>query len=339
MRGPLDQTDEIPIPLGAHGLVRVETGGSFGRAVRHDVLNEDSLRWHGATLDKGRGRRHSSAFARRERTVRLLRTRPKPPTLEPEIPSAAINYNQSATDDPTDYVRQFKADACLRELPFLMRMGLTPNSVLLDYGCGLGRLAYAASKYLAPEGSYYGYEPNPTALLFLRRAYADRANFSFAGRTLRRDEDYVAIERHEARDGGDAAGALDLSFVSRPLTVQWSCSVFTHMWVDPIVNVLKTIRPALGSEGISVNTWLCIDDFAAYALRCGVADRALPHRVNGAYTYSETNPLVCTAYDLPTMREIYARAGHNIVDILWGSWSGRDNGVTYQDIVVSKRMS
>jgi SAM-dependent methyltransferase len=277
-------------------------------------------------------------LTRRERIVRLLRTRPKPLLLEPEIPPPAINYNQSAAVDAAEYVRQFKTDACLRELPFLMRMGLGPSSAMLDYGCGLGRLAYAASKYLSPEGSYFGYEPNPVALAFLKGAYAGRANFSFAGRTLRRDEDYVAIERREARDGGDAAGEIDLSFVRRPLTVQWSCSVFTHMWVDPIVNVLKSIGPALAPGAVCVNTWLCIDEFAAYALRCGVADRALPHQVNRAYTYSQTNPLVCTAYDLSTVREIYARADHDIVDILWGSWSGRDNGVTYQDIVVSKRI-
>jgi hypothetical protein len=36
------------------------------------------------------------------------------------------------------------------------------------------------------------------------------------------------------------------------------------------------------------------------------------------------------------MEDIYRRAGHEIVEIRFGSWSGRENNVSYQDIVVSK---
>ena len=79
-----------------------------------------------------------------------------------------------------------------------------------------------------------------------------------------------------------------------------------------------------------------MDEFADYALRCGVADRTLPFRINGALSSSEDNPLTCTAYELSTVKQIYRDAGHEIVDILFGSWAGRDNGVTYQDIVISK---
>jgi SAM-dependent methyltransferase len=278
--------------------------------------------------------------------VRILRARRSKTTtaqwcLEPEIPPPEINYNQEAAKDAAQYVRRFKENACLRELPFLMRTaGLSPRSVLLDYGCGLGRLAYAATKYLTLEGSYFGYEPEPGALAFLRRAYAGRSNFTFGGRPLPRDEDYVAIGRDERRAGGTPAIEVDLtSFVTRPIEIQWSCSVFTHMWRESIVRVLSSISHVLAPGALCVNTWLCIDDFAAFVLRCGVADRELPFRVNGAWVYSEDNPLVCTAYELSTVRDIYKCAGHEIVEILWGSWTGRDNGVIYQDIIISRPFS
>jgi SAM-dependent methyltransferase len=259
-------------------------------------------------------------------------------TYEPGIPPPEINYNQANSGNPEEYVLEFKRSACLRELPFLMRIaGLTPVSAVLDYGCGLGRIAYAASKYLAGEGAYYGYEPNQRALAFLKQAYADRQNFFFAGESLRVDEDYVAVTLGETPAGGTSAKDLDLTrFVDRSIDVQWSCSVFTHMWPDPIGAVLRNIVKVLGVRGLCVNTWLCVDEFAAYALRCGMADRQLPYRVNGALTYSQSNPLVCTAYELSAVRDIYARAGHLIEDILWGSWSGRDNGVIYQDIIISR---
>jgi SAM-dependent methyltransferase len=270
--------------------------------------------------------------------MKMFRRTPTPPmTLEPEIPPHEINYNHGALADPVAYAREFKERACLRELPFLMRHGLTPSSALLDYGCGLGRLAYAASKYLGEDGGYYGYEPNPTALAFLKNAYAPRRNFHFDGRPLRLEEDYVAIELKQPRVSGAVAGDIDLSsLVDRPIDVQWTCSVFTHMWIDPIVTVLRSVNRVMAPDGVCVNTWLCVDDFAAYSMRCGLSDRQLPIRINGALTYSEHNPLVCVAYELPTVQEIYRRAGHKILDILWGSWSGRDNGVIFIDIIVSK---
>jgi SAM-dependent methyltransferase len=267
-----------------------------------------------------------------------FKKRPAQVTYERGVPPPEINYNQEKTSDHAAYVRAFKQDACLRELPFLMRAaGLKPGSVLLDYGCGLGRLAYAASKYLDDTGAYFGYEPNQTALNFLRSAYAGRKNFFFDGQSLAREEDYVAIERREQREGGITAQDVELSrLVNRPVDIQWSCSVFTHMWSQAIVNVLNGITKTLCSDGVCVNTWLCIDEFATYALKCGVADRALPFEINGVRTYSEKNPLVCAAYDLATVREIYRRGGHRIEDILWGSWSGRENGVIYQDIIISR---
>lgn len=273
------------------------------------------------------------------RVARRLKRTLLPVPLEPKIPPLRINYNYGGARGRADYIRGFKADACLKELPFLIkRCGLTPNSGLLDYGCGFGRLAYAASNYLAGGGAYFGYEPNQTALDFLKTAYADRKNFFFSGQPLAYDEDYIAI-RHAARDaagGGVGAADIDLGFVTRPIDAEWTCSVFTHMWADPITRVLRSCNGIMAAGGWCINTWLCVDDFASYTLRCGLADRDLSLRVNGALTTTLDNPLACTAYELSAVREIYARAGHRIEEILWGSWSGRENGVSYQDIIVSR---
>ena len=177
-----------------------------------------------------------------------------PPPLEAKIPPAKINYNQGKPKNRAHYIRTFKADACLRELPFLMqRCGLTPQSALLDYGCGFGRLAYAASNYLSDQGAFFGYEPNQTALNFLHSAYADRPNFFFAGRPLPFDEDYIAVRYETGPSTLNAVPAteFDLSFVKREIKVQWTSSVFTHMWPTPIIR--KFWKP---SAAFSTATWV-----------------------------------------------------------------------------------
>lgn len=257
--------------------------------------------------------------------------------FEPEIPSPALNYNQTPSLNLTRYIRDFKSNACLKELPFLIELGLRKDSVLFDYGCGLGRLAYAASKFLGEAGSYIGYEPNSRALSFLKDAYRTRANFHFHGDELSSEEDYIAIKSSEVRVGGKKSlDILPQNYIGRVVDIQYSSSVLTHMWLESISRLLTNLNAVVKQDGLCVNTWLIIDDFARYSLDCGTADRVLPYRVNDAYTTSRENPLMCTAYALADVTAAYQRAEHEIVKILWGTWSGRGNGVHYQDIVISR---
>jgi SAM-dependent methyltransferase len=250
------------------------------------------------------------------------------------IPPPTVNYNQYPSWRLESYVRVFKERACLRELPFLMKLGMKPESSMLDYGCGLGRVAYAASQYLT-TGRYFGWEPNAQARAFLREAYRNYPNFLFDGDELRLEDDYVAISGGATRGGGKRASEVELaSLVTEPVQFQYSSSVTTHMWLDDIQRVLRQFRDLV--QGYCVNTWLIVDDFAEYVMRCGLADRRLPLVVNGAFVKAAENPLDCTAYRLNDVLACYEAAGHEVVDVKYGSWSGRDNGIHYQDVVVSR---
>jgi SAM-dependent methyltransferase len=258
--------------------------------------------------------------------------------LEPRIPSPLINYNQAPSENLSEYIKEFKTRACLKELPFLIeRAGLTPSSAFLDYGCGYGRLAYAASNYLDAAGAYFGYDINLEAIRFLKNAYADLSNFKFEGSSIRLADDYIAIAQGASDKAETTADDIDISqFLAIDIDVQWTSSVFSHMWQSSIIKVLDQIRTKLSPGGVCVNTWLIIDHFASYTMKCGLADRALPFKINGAWTYLKDNPLMCTAYELADVQAMYAQAGHEITDILWGSWSGRGNPATYLDVVISK---
>jgi SAM-dependent methyltransferase len=265
--------------------------------------------------------------------------------MDKRIPPSKINYNLSGGElmDTASYLRAYKTMNCLKMLPYLMKVGnLRPQSAIYDHGCGLGPLAFAASNYLDESGAYFGIDINLEAVTFLKQAYADRRNFRFEHQAVSIGEDYVALENrpYSAPPPAEtvlAAKDLDLvGFVDRPIDVTYSGSVFTHMWMETIVATLRQLRTLIGESGVCVSTWLIIDGFAEYVLRCGLADRELPFEINGAFTYSKSNPLVCTAYREEDVRKMYALAGREILSINWGSWSGRDNGVMYQDIVTAK---
>jgi ubiquinone/menaquinone biosynthesis C-methylase UbiE len=64
------------------------------------------------------------------------------------------------------------------KLNLLKDVGLTPDSRLLDIGCGTGLLATAAESYLSDRGLYYGTDLAKQAIEFCRKHYR-RPNFHF----------------------------------------------------------------------------------------------------------------------------------------------------------------
>ncbi len=264
----------------------------------------------------------------------------------PPIPRPSINFNQSPSKSISEYIDVYLGRSRDLELPFLIDKGsLSESSCVLDFGCGLGRLASAFAIADGAYGRYFGYEPESVALEWLKSEYSGNDFFRFGGSPLPQDMNYVTNLGNlgtAAKSFEERVGALPNPQVLANLLdgnkfdLQFSSSVFTHMWGADIVETIKSFRPIATRDAIFVNTWLIVDDFAQDSLNSGTADRKLPIEVGGVLTYSHSNPLVCTAFRLNEVERIYEEAGHDIQDVLYGSWSGRSNGVTYQDIVISK---
>jgi SAM-dependent methyltransferase len=64
------------------------------------------------------------------------------------------------------------------KLQLLMDLGLTPESKVLDVGCGTGLLTAALHNFLGAHGQYVGSDISPEAIAFCRLRFP-RPNFSF----------------------------------------------------------------------------------------------------------------------------------------------------------------
>ncbi len=108
------------------------------------------------------------------------------------------------------------------QLDFLRRMGMTPDSSLLDLGCGTGRLARHAVPYLC-FGSYVG--------LDISRSAIEHCN------QLSRDEGWIQwTPLFMASDG-----TLE-QVKHRPYEYIWAHSVFTHLPPEIIKEIFKEIE-------------------------------------------------------------------------------------------------
>jgi 2-polyprenyl-3-methyl-5-hydroxy-6-metoxy-1,4-benzoquinol methylase len=266
--------------------------------------------------------------------------------VDARIPDPEHNGNyRFEIESPQEYIRDHIVPSCLEEFPYLIkRANLSPASKILDYGCGWGRLAFAASCFLGSEGSYVGFDINEFAIAENRKCYAAFKNFRFhyIGLDIRENYIYLSENYESASQTKEMPSDRKADEVTLPaefhgyFDVINTHSVFTHMWKDAIVNVLKQQAQVINHTGVCVNTWLIVDQFARYILNCGLADRRLPYEVDGILTNSRENPLLCTVFKIEDVYEIYQRAGHRILDIEFGSWAGRKNDMTSQDVVVSR---
>lgn len=145
------------------------------------------------------------------------------------------------------------------ELSILIDAGLRPDSYLLDFGCGTGRLAIHAVPYLA-GGDYVGTDISPTMLshadAFLRQNLTGEipSNFRFLVQT---DETFPTVT---------------------PPDMICAFSVFTHMEHEDAYRYLVSARAVSGPHTVFVASCLPMENNNAHGIFLASAAQTLEQR-------------------------------------------------------------
>jgi hypothetical protein len=254
------------------------------------------------------------------------------------------------------YQKKFSSNFIELYFPYLLRnmraLDISTDEMsLLDIGCGWAPMAIpfvifenAKGRNRGDQIAYLGIDIREDAISWLSRAYRDYPFVSFQCHQANKEADYIDAQQiqsktHSASDGEEANFKFPQGFVHN---VQWSSSVFTHLTPQACAQTLKSIRSSCIQNSMQVNTWLIIDCESQYALAAAIADRELPFDCGDFLTYSEKNPLVCTAYKIEAIERMYAEVGLEIVRIDRGAWRGpayKNQANHYQDIIISRPFS
>jgi SAM-dependent methyltransferase len=125
-------------------------------------------------------------------------------------------------------------------------------------------------------------------------------------------------------------------FEDRTFTFVTVQSVFTHMLPDEVEHYIAEIARVLDS-GRCLASFFLLNPESRQRIATGASTQPfLPERDGWATTSLET-PETAIAIDENRIRSYFAKAGLEIVATHPGSWCGRKNALSYQDLVLAVR--
>jgi len=210
--------------------------------------------------------------------------------------------------------------------------GLENGDRVWDLGCGCGMLELALES-ARWEGSLIGTDIHPASIRWARRRITPRypcCRFEHA--------DIRNLAYHPG--GKLTAGEWLAGFREGDFRVVAAKSFFTHLLPEETRLYLRAISDRLIENGRGLLTFFILDDRAEELMAAGKsAFRFRAPEPDAGYAVRFLSaPSAAVAYREDFLRVVLAEAGLEIAgDIRRGCWSGRPDGLSFQDIVVVSR--
>jgi SAM-dependent methyltransferase len=207
---------------------------------------------------------------------------------------------------------------------------LRPEEDVLDVGSGVGRVAVGLTGWL--QGRYEGIDVVRRGIEWCEREITPRfPNFHFQVADL--------YNRHYNPVGRVSASEYRFPFEDRSFDFVVLTSVFTHLLPPARDNYISEIARVLRPTGRCFATFFLLDDKATRSVQEGRDSVNFRFQRPGYWTNNQRIPEAAVAYGEVDVREEFESNGLQLALVRYGRWSGRDDGVGFQDIVVAAQTS
>ncbi len=215
---------------------------------------------------------------------------------------------------------------------FTRQAGLQPHHRFLDVGCGIGRIAVPLTRYLRPPGCYEGFDIVDVGIEWCQQHITPiYPSFRFQLVDVF-SRGYNPTGRYLARDYRFPFPDASFDFVC-------ATSLFTHLVPADLENYLAESTRVLAPGGRLLATFFIQNEEAQQlAVQTSSAVRFLPQR--GYWTNNPRVPEEAVAYSEPYLRGLCEAFGLQIEGgFRYGSWCGRKNALSGQDVLIATRSS
>ena len=205
--------------------------------------------------------------------------------------------------------------------------GLQTHERVLDVGCGCGQMALHLKDYLDTNGSYVGVDIHRPSIDWCQKRIASRRrNFQFK---------HIDVRNFAYNPNGtQPAEAYRFPFDDRSFDLILLKSVFTHMRPPDVSNYLSEVSRLLTNNGRCLATFFLLNEEQATLAQQGANDLSFNFG-EGEWRYvHEHSPESAIAYDETFVMQLIARYGLRLEKQFYGRWTGREEGLSYQDILL-----
>jgi ubiquinone/menaquinone biosynthesis C-methylase UbiE len=228
-------------------------------------------------------------------------------------------------------LRSFEASGAEFMSYLQVLVGLQPSERVLDVGCGCGLMALYLKDYLDKQGSYVGVDLHGPSINWCRRHIgSEHRNFEF---------EHIDVQSLAYNPRGEVKGeSFSFPYDSESFDVVLLKSVFTHMRPAEVDNYLKEVARMLKGNGRCLATFFLLnqqqrnpatEDRNALKFSFGTEE--------WRYVY-EHSPESASAYDEGYILKLLEKRGLKLsAPIYYGQWSGRKDGLSFQDMLVMER--
>jgi ubiquinone/menaquinone biosynthesis C-methylase UbiE len=242
--------------------------------------------------------------------------------LAPLVPPIARMY-----DGPPG-LAEFKANGEEFLKIYRENCGLRPDERMLDIGCGTGRKTLPLTQYFDGRAVYEGLDITQQGIDWCREKITPRfPNFHF--------QQIDVYNKLYHPQGRHSAAEYKFPFPDGSFSFAALGSVFTHMLPDDLENYLTEVARMLESGGRCLISYFLLNEESLRHVAAGEGTLDLKYVFDNYRVISLEVPEDAIAFDESWVRGLYEKLGLKIVRLDYGSWCGRKNYLSYQDLVLA----
>lgn len=242
---------------------------------------------------------------------------------DPEIPPTRLMFDGSRS------IMEFKKNGedflnYLKEI-----CDLKPDAQVLDVGCGIGRKTIPLTKYLNENGRYEGFDITGIGIEWCKKNITPKyPNFNF-----NRVDVYNKYYNPTAEI---LAEEFKFPYPDETFDLVFLGSVFTHMMPEEVDNYLSEISRTLKPNGKSFISFFLSNEEILQLMESRKSDIDFKYEMDNYRTTNLRIPEDVVCYDESFIRKLYQKNGFKVIEpIYYGSWSGIDDYLDYQDIILA----